>query len=245
MVFSLYHIKQPIYNTLKTSDNRFFFVVAFMWCLFILFYHILLSFFLENANDLYVSFIEKREACLHSSKEAGYNTDKRLMNIPGHRQSNSKSMGASFGPVQGLLFDDQGSRGADRGLCVLEDASVPLLPIIHGTNKAAEVSPLCMDLGVACLASCHQVTKEVAVAVGAQQGRRGHNRISCQTLHAKGHSIIRCCMVSGAWSHRGQVAWFCRPEQGIPLSSNDQGRVGKPMKEFDTQVPSTSIRASR
>jgi hypothetical protein len=72
-------------------------------------------------------FIEKGEVCLHSSKEVGYNTDKTLMNIPGRRQSNSKSMGASLGPAQGLLFD-QGSRGADRGLCVLEDASVPLLP---------------------------------------------------------------------------------------------------------------------
>jgi hypothetical protein len=34
---------------------------------------------------------------------------------------------------------------------------------------------------------------------------------SCQMVLVKGHSSMRWCMVSGAWSHRGQWVWGCKP----------------------------------
>jgi hypothetical protein len=57
-------------------------------------------------------------------------------------------------------------------------------------------------------------------------------RTSCQVVLAKGHSSMRWCMVSGAWSHRGQRVWCCKPCLARRSAVQHLSRLASQWKNF-------------
>ena len=61
-------------------------------------------------------------------------------------------------------------------------------------------------LGTPLRALHHQLEKQLAVCCGAMVIRPHFWRISDQTCQEKTHNVRTCCIVSSAWSHKGQAA---------------------------------------
>lgn len=74
-------------------------------------------------------------------------------------------------------------------------------------------NPVAHGLGCtkACLAAFHQSTRDNVLSAGAMQGKQSQARMVCQTCCEKGQSLIRCHIISGAWSHSGQASWCWKP----------------------------------
>jgi hypothetical protein len=80
---------------------------------------------------------------------------------------------------------------------------------IQAIRSVIEARPLRIGFGVACLAVCHQSSREASWFGGRHVICR-LERTSCHTCLEKGHVMSRWCIVSGSWSHKTHLGWCCR-----------------------------------
>jgi hypothetical protein len=93
------------------------------------------------------------------------------------------------------------------GRPLLKTQSFRCFQAIQGKSKVVEARALRSALGVFAFACSHQSVRLASLSGGATR-IRSQASVACQACLVCGHSSMRWCMVSGAWSQRRQHGWW-------------------------------------